>query len=224
LERHDGGGEESVETLVPLGVGAEAGRDLMGDDFEDSAERVSGLENFVDFFFHALLDVGVGAVQENLFFVVERANFLPRDLIGQREGAGGDHVAEDFDAKFAKKEFGDGSDGDAGGGFAGGGALEDVAGLEEVVLQSSGEIGVAGAWRGDALVLGGISLADGERFLPVFPVAIFEQDGDGRADSQSMANAGENVGGVALDLHASAAAVALLAAPEITVEESLVYF
>jgi hypothetical protein len=39
-----------------------------------------------------------------------------------------------------------------------------------------------------------------------------------------MANAGENVGGVALDLHASAAAVALLAAPEITVEESLVYF
>src|SRR5450432_2458424 len=39
-----------------------------------------------------------------------------------------------------------------------------------------------------------------------------------------MAHAGEDVGGVALDLHASAAAVALLAAPEFAVEEGLVDF
>src|SRR5450755_355132 len=39
-----------------------------------------------------------------------------------------------------------------------------------------------------------------------------------------MAHAGEDVGGVALDLHASAAAVALLTAPEFAVEEGLVDF
>jgi len=38
-----------------------------------------------------------------------------------------------------------------------------------------------------------------------------------------VAYAGKNVGVVALDLHASAAAIALLAAPEFAVDEGLVY-
>ena len=123
-----------------------------------------------------------------------------------------------------QKKFGDGADGDAGGGFAGGGAFENVAGFGKVVFQGSGEVGVAGAGRGDAFVFGGIAVADGQGFLPVFPVAIFELDGDGRADGHALAHAGKNVGGIALDLHAAAAAVALLATPEFAVEEGLVDF
>ncbi len=42
LQRHDRGGEQGVETFVPLRVGAEAGRNLMGDDLEDAAERIAG--------------------------------------------------------------------------------------------------------------------------------------------------------------------------------------
>ena len=133
-------------------------------------------------------------------------------------------MTENLDAEFAQEKFGDRADGDAGGRFAGGGALEHVAGFGEVVLQGSGEVGVAGAGRGDAFVFRGIALADGQGFLPVFPVAVFELDGDGRADGHSLAHAGKNVGGVALDLHAAAAAVALLAAPEFAVDESLVDF
>ncbi len=133
-------------------------------------------------------------------------------------------MAENFDAEFLQEEFGDGAQGYAGGGFAGGGALEDVAGFGEVVFQGSGEIGVAGAGRGDAFVFGGVALRDGKRFLPVFPVAIFELNGDGRADGLALADAGENVGGVALDFHAAAAAVALLAAPEFAVEKGLIDF
>ena len=52
----------------------------MGDDFEDAAERVSGLENFVDFFFHALLGFRVGAVEEDFFSIVEGADFFPREF------------------------------------------------------------------------------------------------------------------------------------------------
>ena len=73
-------------------------------------------------------------------------------------------------------------------------------------------------------MFGGIAFADGQGFLPVFPVAIFELDGDGGADGHALAHAGKNVGGVALDLHAAAAAIALLATPEFAVEEGLVDF
>ena len=83
---------------------------------------------------------------------------------------------------------------------------------------------MAGARGGYALVLGGVTIADGKRFLPVFPVAIFKLDGDRRSDRQAVTHAGEDMRGVALDLHASAPAIALLAAPEFTVEEGLVDF
>ena len=151
----------------------------MGHDFEDAAERVPGFENLVDFLFHALLDVGVGAVEKNLLTIVQGANLFPWDLIGQGDAAGGDDVTEDFDAEFAEEKFGDGAYGDTGGGLAGGGAFEDVASFREVVFQGAGEIGVAGAGRGNTLVLCGIALADGQGFLPVLPVAIFKLDGDG---------------------------------------------
>ncbi len=75
LQRHDGGGQQGVKALVPLDVGAEAGENRMCDDFKDAAERVAGLENFVDFFFHALLGFRVGAVEQHFFASVERTNF-----------------------------------------------------------------------------------------------------------------------------------------------------
>ena len=71
---------------------------------------------------------------------------------------------------------------------------------------------------------GGIAVADGKRFLPVFPIAIFQLHGDRRTDGDAVADAGKNVGGVALDLHASAATVALLAAPEFAIEKRRVDF
>ena len=101
LQGHDGGGEHGVEALVPLGVGAEAGRNLVGDDFKDAAEGVAGLEDFVDFFFHALLGFGVGAVQQDFPATVKRANLFPIDVTGNGNSAGGDYVAENFDAEFA---------------------------------------------------------------------------------------------------------------------------
>src|SRR5439155_5124530 len=45
LQRHYGGCEHSIETLVPLHVGAEAGGNLVSYDFEDATEGVSGFKN-----------------------------------------------------------------------------------------------------------------------------------------------------------------------------------
>ena len=132
-------------------------------------------------------------------------------------------MAGDFDVEGAEEHFGEGAAGYAGGGFAGGGALEDVAGVGEVVLEGAGEVGVAGARAGYGFVFGRIAGLDGEDLFPVLPVVVGEGHGDGRADGMAVADAGEDVGGVALDAHAAAAAVALLAAPEFVVEEGLVY-
>ena len=75
--------------------------------------------------------------------------------------ADGDHVAQDFDSEFAQKQLGDGADGDAGGGFAGRGALQNVSRFGEVVFERAGEVGMSGARRSNALMLGGIAFSTG---------------------------------------------------------------
>ena len=121
-----------------------------------------------------------------------------------------------------KEKFCEGADGDASGGFASGGALENVAGFREVVLQRAGKVGMAGARRGDALVFCRIAIADRKRFLPIFPIAVRNLQRNRGSNGDAMANAGYDMGGIALDLHASAAAVALLAAPKLAIEEGLI--
>src|SRR5208337_674122 len=70
-----------------------------------------------------------------------------------------------------------------------------------------------------ALVLSGIALFDGQRLGPVLPVGVGNLDGDRRANRVTVAHAAQNVRGVALDLHATAAAITLLAPPELAVDE-----
>src|SRR5258708_38477027 len=90
-----------------------------------------------------------------------------------------DYVAENLDAEFAQKEFCQGSDRHAGGGLAGRGALQDVASFRKVVLQGSRQIGVTRPRRSHTFVFGRIAFANRQGFLPVFPVFVFELNGDG---------------------------------------------
>jgi hypothetical protein len=73
-------------------------------------------------------------------------------------------------------------------------------------------------------VKSGVSFAYRQRFLPIFPISIVELNGNGRTDGLALANAGENVTSVALNLHASAAAITLLAAPKFTLQKALIHF
>ena len=52
-------GEEAVEALVPVDVGADAGGEAVDDDFEDAADGVAGAESDVDFGLHAGFGFGV---------------------------------------------------------------------------------------------------------------------------------------------------------------------
>ena len=52
----------------------------MGHDFENAAKGVAGFQNLVDFLFHALFDVGIGAVEKNLFAIVQGFESFPMGL------------------------------------------------------------------------------------------------------------------------------------------------
>ncbi len=79
---------------------------------------------------------------------------------------------------------------------------------------------MAGAWTNDRLVFGGVGVFrfDGQDGLPVFPIFIFDDERDGRADGLGMTDAGNNARLICFDFHAPAAAKALLATPKLAID------
>src|SRR5690606_29045154 len=90
------------------------------------------------------------------------------------------------------------------------------------VLEQADEVGMAGPGQVHAPELLLLHVRVGRLVrhggLPVLPVAVPDQDRDGRAERLAEAHAGEERGLVALDAHAAAAAVAGLAALELGVD------
>ena len=123
-----------------------------------------------------------------------------------------------------RRGFGERADSNASRRFAGGSALQNVACLRKIVFQRPRQVGVTRAGRRHALMAGGVALAHRQRLLPIFPVSVFQLDRNRRTYRHAVTDAGKNVRGVTLDLHAAAAAIALLPAPEFPVEKCLVHF
>jgi hypothetical protein len=73
----------------------------------------------------------------------------------------------------------------------------------------------AGNWL--LLVFRAVHIFHGQRFRPVLPVPIANDDGDRRSDGMRMPHTGHNLGAILFDLHAPAAAIALLAAPKFVI-------
>ena len=126
-------------------------------------------------------------------------------------------MRDDLDAEGAQERLGQRAAGDARGGLARAGALEHVAHVGEAELPDAGEVGVAGARQ---VHLGHLGL-DRPRVHPLLPVgvvAVGDLERDGAAERAAVADAGGDLGGVALDLHPPAAAVAELAARHVAVD------
>jgi hypothetical protein len=134
------------------------------------------------------------------------------------DAAHADDVAQDLDAQVRSKAW-PALRGHARRGLAGRGAFQHVARVREVVFERACQVGVAGTRRSNGLMLGRIARFNGQLLFPVLPVAIDDLDGDGRTDGLAVAHAGKNVRLVGFNLHAAAAAVALLAAPQLAVDE-----
>ena len=191
----------------------------MDHDLEDAAHRIAGARDLFDLFFHAGFGGGIDATEDNLVFSRNCRNLVPLSCAVQLDAAYANDVAGHFNTQSPQQQLGQGSGSHAGSGFAGRCALQHVAGVGKVELEGAGQVGVAGTRRGDRLVLGGIAGLDGQLLFPVLPVAVGNLDGNGRADGLAVAYAAEDVGLVGFDLHPPAAAIALLAPPQLAVDE-----
>jgi hypothetical protein len=130
-------------------------------------------------------------------------------------------MAGDFDSKFGEEQAGEGAGGNPSGSLASAGALEDVAEIMGIVLDSASKIGVAGARPSEpasTLFVSELSLADVHDILPIFKVLVLDDERDWRPERLTVANAREEVDFVALDLHAAAATIALLASPQLVID------
>ena len=130
-------------------------------------------------------------------------------------------MASDANLELLEESFTDRRGRDAGRGLARRRAFENVAGVVAIVLENSCKISVSWTDAGDGslprLRVGRI----GRRIhdlLPILPVAILDDHRDRRAEGLAGADAGEELDGVLLDLHASPATVALLASRELGVD------
>ncbi len=210
VDAHHGLGQEAVQLAVPHDVGAEADGHAGGPHLERAAEGVPGLAGGVDGPHHPLGRLGVGAADGRLLhrcpvrLTVDRGDDL----------AYGDGVGVYGDAELLQQATADGAYGNAGGCLAGGGALQDVARVVEAVLHGAREVGVAGAEAGHPLDLA-LERLGLHHLAPVLPIAVADEQGQGAAQGEAVADAGGDLGVVVLDLLSLGAAVAALAAPEV---------
>ena len=129
-------------------------------------------------------------------------------------------MAHHLDLEVREQLTRDGGGRDARGGLTRAGAFEDVADVVALVFQHAREIGMTGPRPRDGRafrarrVLGRLG-ADVHGVLPVVPVLVADEEGDRAAERLAFAHAGEDLGAIRLDHHASSASVSTLTAPQI---------
>ena len=119
-------------------------------------------------------------------------------------------MAADLNAQWLQEQFGHCARRNTRGRFTGGSSLQNIARIGEIVLERARKVGVAGPRGSYGFVLFRVTCSYRQSLGPVFPIAIFDPDGNRRADGLAMADPGEEVGPVLLDAHAAATAEALL--------------
>ena len=77
LQGHHRPGEQAVETLIPIGVGAKPGGRAVDDDLKDAADGVAGAQDVIDFRFHLLFGFRVDAVQQHFIALAQGGDLFP---------------------------------------------------------------------------------------------------------------------------------------------------
>ena len=218
LNRHHRTCETRVEAAIPLDVRTEAERQAARDDLERAAERVARRHRLADARLHAFFDLRVVAVQPVGVERRVRAENL-RDIdFRWVNGHAADlrDVRDDADAERAQEFLAGAADGHAHRRFAGARTLEDVADVLARVFLVPREVGMAGPRRRDRLTR---RLAERRHAVcPVLEIAVLDRERDRAAERLAKAHARQHLDMVFLDLHATAAPIALLPSREVAVD------
>ena len=223
LDRHQRLREPAVQLAIPLDVAAEARRHAARDDLEAAAHRVAGFARRVDLGDHPRARhrhrrSAAPSRRRWPLRVVERH----RQRIGQRRGPIETTWLTISALDLSEQLPRDGADRHARGRFAGAGALEDVPDVVVAVLDDAGEIGVAGPRaRDDRPIDAGASgraAADSTAIVRCqFSQSLFGiSSAIGPPVVTPVADAAQDLRAVGLDRHPPAAAVAGLAAAQLS--------
>src|SRR5262245_10790812 len=100
------------------------------------------------------------------------------------------------------------------------GPFEHIAGVPEIVLDGARQIGMPGTRTRHrfAFFLTPVNILDRQRFGPVLPVLVPDEDRDRRSDGFRMPDPRDDFDAVRLNLHPPAASIALLPAPKLAVD------
>ena len=192
LDAHERRREARVEAVGLLRVRAQAGRNARRHDLDDAAERV------------AVRPRGIGRGPP------ARLRRLAADL---------DDAAGHLDADLGEERLRDRAGGDLDRSLARARALERVADVVVAELERPREVGVTGARERDRRRALSARLARGRPRahppLPVRVVAVADDERERRSEREAVAQAGEHLDLVLLELLPRAAPVALPAAVEI---------
>src|SRR5215213_6490105 len=187
-------------------------------DLEDAAERVALSPRFVDQIDHSLLCFVVRAMQWRV--VIDRGELIPAQLERRVGNAAKlDYMTAHLDAEHCQQLFRERATCNTRRRFASGSTFQDVAQIAYVILQTASQIGVTGArpFQSPRLLRFDFARLGGHNVCPVGPVFIFNQQGERRAERETVPDAGQYLGVIALDLHAATATITELATSQLVV-------
>src|SRR6266542_5123153 len=213
LDAAERAGEARIEPTIGMDVTAEADGKPGRVDLEGAADGAPA----------GALGVDEGAPLRRDRLVVDvQVGGLDRGEVGVARGglqpprarAEGDHARRHPDAEAGEELLRERAERHRHRGGPRARALEHVARVVEAVLERAGEIGVPGA---DLRELAAAARGGRDDVLPVLVVLVPDDDGDGRAERDAAAQAGEELRLVLLDLLPATAPVPLLAAQQVAV-------
>src|SRR5256885_2246495 len=101
------------------------------------------------------------------------------------------NVSNHADPEWSEQLFSQRANGDTRGGLAGRGSFEHVPDICQVVLEHAREVGMTGAWARDRSGFCAVLGIGRHPLLPVFEVAILDDEGDGAANRLAETDTGD---------------------------------
>jgi len=199
-------GVELTDRVVAQGFGDRValignGRRRTYKELSDWTNRIARAQNLIHFLHHARFHGGVHAAQRRIEIRAHRLDFAPGGVALQPRVAHLNRMAQDRRSELLQQQLPERPRRYSRCRLSRRGALQNVSRIMKIELLRARQISVSRPRRGQMAlrVIGAITVFHRQRFLPIFPVAVFNPQRDWRADRFSVAHAGKNVRLIFLD-------------------------
>ena len=217
LQAHQGMREASIKLAIPLHMAAQPNRKPGRDDFDDTAECISGLLAGIDLFDNRALCRRIR--NAHLRFLSDEPQFRHAQIGGSfRDRRTDTHaVPENIDSERSQELPRETANRDARGSLTRRGAFENVADIFKIIFQNARKVRVTGTRTRHDFGFPAIARISRHPLFPILEVAIYDDEGDGAAQCAPEADTRNWPRLILLDEHPAPAPVTFLAARKVVV-------